>query len=94
MWLYTTCGFFSVVEDRQEPDRLVVRARVRGDLDNLREQYLPELGPTIDTPERDYQHRAYVGREDFARGLAALAMDLHQNNFKESVAARRATHGP
>jgi hypothetical protein len=43
MWMITTIGFFSVVQDHDDPDRLLVRARVREDLERLRDEYLPDL---------------------------------------------------
>lgn len=42
MWLFTTFGFFSIIE-KEKGDVLTVRARVRADLDRLRECYLPSL---------------------------------------------------
>jgi hypothetical protein len=36
MWLVTTQGFYSVVAHRGDPDRVLVRARVREDLEALR----------------------------------------------------------
>ena len=38
MWLFTTQGFYSVVAHRRDPDRLLVRARAREDLEALRDQ--------------------------------------------------------
>ena len=34
MWLVTTRGFYSVVENHHDPDELLVRARVREDLES------------------------------------------------------------
>lgn len=35
MWLITTRGFYSAVEDHSDPDRLLARARAREDLEAL-----------------------------------------------------------
>ena len=35
MWLMTTRGFYSVVEHRDDADRLLVRARTREDIEAL-----------------------------------------------------------
>ncbi len=86
MWLFTTVGFFSVVQKPGE-DVLTVRARVAADLDRLREAYLPALSPTVAGGGSDYPYRATVGHADFGRGLARLAADLHYPNFKDAVAA-------
>ena len=58
MWLFTKFGFYSVVQKPGE-DCLTVRSRVREDLDPLREQYLPNLGQTLDHVETDYPFRAH-----------------------------------
>jgi hypothetical protein len=90
MWLFTTTGFFSVVEkpidDRPNTTpMLAVRSRVPGDLEALREKYMPELTATIATPRADYKFRAAISHTDFARGLARLAEDIHYDNFKSAV---------
>jgi hypothetical protein len=90
MWLFTTIGFFSVVEKPvdgtiSDVPMLVVRARVAGDLDALRDQYMPQLGTTLITPGGDYGFRAAVTHEDFSAGLARLGSDIHYSNFKSEV---------
>ncbi len=88
MWLFTTVGFFSIV---QKPDDkfLSVRARVAEDLDRLREEYMPELSEIVEWPGADYRYRAFISHEDFARGLAKLAMDIDYPNFKAAVGRRQ-----
>ena len=90
MWLFTTIGFFSVVEKPIEGAKtnapmLAVRSRVEGDLEALREKYMPELSEPIATPYGDYKYRAAITHEDFARGIAALTKDIHYDNFKSAV---------
>lgn len=91
MWLVTTVGFFSIVE--KEWDRktgtLTVRARVREDLDALREQFLPELGPTVESDTADYRFRAQVARSAFAAAMSKLAEAISYANFKDAVAERQ-----
>ena len=85
MWIFTDVGFFSIVQ-KWGTDFLTVRARVAGDLDRLREKYMPELSGTETTPRNDYPFRATIGHEAFAVGLASLARNLHYDNFKNHVA--------
>ena len=61
MWLFTTFGFFSIV---QKPGQrhLCIRARSAADLDRLRARYLPALGPIETGTGTDYPHRAHVPR--------------------------------
>jgi hypothetical protein len=87
MWLFTTIGFFSVVQKRGEPG-LTVRARVASDLDRLREKYLPELSATTPKGGTDYPFRGTISHADFARGLAKIGSDIHYENFKSEVARK------
>ncbi|MBI2895895.1 MAG: hypothetical protein HYY06_20225 [Deltaproteobacteria bacterium] len=93
MWLFTTAGFFSIVQKPKERD-LTVRSRVRADLERLRKQAMPELSETFADIGTDYRYRATIGHADFARGLARLGEGLRYPNFKSEVAkvlgARRA----
>lgn len=93
MWLMTRYGFFSIVEkpaDR-EAGTLTVRARVRADLDALREHALPGLGPIVEHAGSDYRFRARAARSDVAAALAALVDGLDYPNFKDEVARRQGT---
>ena len=85
MWLITTIGFFSVVQKPGDSD-LTVRARVRADLEALRE-YMPELTPIVHTPNGDYKYRARISHDAFGRGLARLGEKIEYDNFKSRVAA-------
>lgn len=88
MWLFTNFGFFSVVE-KSGSGHLTVRARVRADLDRLRERYLPELGLTQAKGGTDYRWRAMVAHADLAAAMGRIVADLHYPNFKSEVAARQ-----
>lgn len=83
MWLFTTVGFFSVVK-KPNQDFLTIRAHVAADLDRLREQYMPELGPT--EPETvDYPFRAAVADEPFCRGMQQLVKAIDYSDFQTEV---------
>ncbi len=88
MWLMTNIGFFSAVQ-KPGTDFLTVRARVKGDLDALREQYLPTLSKTIGHAGTDYPWRATVSHEDFAQALGKIAQNIDYDNFKNEVARRQ-----
>jgi hypothetical protein len=87
MWLLIPEGFYSIVQKEGEKE-LCVRARVRTDLDRLRETYLPTLGETVETPGGDYRYRAWIGRDDLAAGMAGIARNLAYSNVKDEVARR------
>ena len=84
MWLLTTFGFFSVVQ-KAGTKTLTVRARVRVDLDRLRDRYLPDLSPTKVTPGNDYRYRASVTHEALAAAMGKIVADITYDNFKSEV---------
>jgi hypothetical protein len=93
MWLFTPKGFYSVVMPTDAPKKhrgkLVVRARVRGDLDNLRNTWLPELTNTSELPNRDYAFRAYCTRQQMADAMSRIALSIDYDNFKNEVYAQQ-----
>jgi len=81
MWVFLNNAFFSVVADRDKPDHLMVRARLRGDLE------LAFPGVKVKTtPDADYRYRASVPRARVAAALAARVHEIDYDNFKDSVA--------
>lgn len=91
MWLLTPRGFYSVVANRDDPETVLVRARVREDLESLAD--VVEDGVAIlETRERDYRFRVVLRREEWSRVLALLAGEIDYPNFKAEV-GRRQGHG-
>jgi hypothetical protein len=83
---------FSVVEAAEpQPELgppgevLAVRARVERDIEDLRQAYAPELGPTVQLDGRDYPYRAYISKEEFAAVMVRLVLDLNYSSFKSIV---------
>lgn len=88
MWLFTTFGFFSVVQKPGEKD-LTVRSRVRSDLERLREKYLSTLGPVVEHGGTDYQFRAKASHAELAEAMAKIVKDIDYSNFKNVVSQRQ-----
>lgn len=88
MWLVTTFGYFSIVQKNSDrgAGTLTIRARVRKDLERLREKYLPNMGPIESSGGADYPYRTKAKREDLARAFATAVMDVTYSNFKSEVA--------
>ena len=80
MWIFLSDSFLSVVQHKGDPSKLLVRARLKGDI----ERALPGV-VAEETPIADYRYRATVPREKFAARLAALADAIDYTNFKNSV---------
>ncbi len=87
MWVMTTRGFFSVVADRDDASQVLVRARVRQDLEALAE--VGDLPEIAETPTADYRWRVRLSRAEWSRALARLAEEIEYPNFKDAVAERQ-----
>jgi len=84
MWLITTTGFFSVVQKSGDTD-LTIRSRVRADLEQLKERYLPGMGEIRDREGTDYRFRASVSHEELAAVVSKMVADINYANFKDEV---------
>lgn len=89
MWLFTTRGFYSVVQDTSDPEgeTLLVRSRTRQDLEALRE-FLPAI-EIRETPEHDYRFRVRLPRQVFGVIALNLVSEIDYPNFKNAVAERQ-----
>lgn len=81
MWLCLNRSFVSVVTDRENPDRLLVRARVEGHI----EAVFPEVKVFTDAGA-DYFYRAFIDREAVAQQISSEVQKIDYDNFKASVA--------
>lgn len=87
MWIFTTQGFFSIVDkhDTDHPNDLCIRARARADLENLVKELVghPEI---ISGGGTDYPYRVWAVRDDVEEWLSRQVDDLDYSNFKNEVA--------
>jgi hypothetical protein len=81
MWLFTTDGFFSVVSKGCRKDQLMVRARVKVDL----QRAFPGAKITTSPPPADYRFRVVVTRKAVTALLARTVEKLNYANFKDTV---------
>jgi hypothetical protein len=85
MWMFTTTGFYSVVQHHQDPDTLVVRARAKEDLENLFRWTDAKL--KIESLEAtDYEFRIFMPRSQWEHIVARMINNLDYGNFKDEVA--------
>lgn len=89
MWLVTTIGFYSVVAHRDLPDTLLVRGRVKADLETLKKEVMPSLSKVIYVSDADYPYRATISRADFNTGMVKLVDMIVYDNFKSAVASKQ-----
>jgi hypothetical protein len=97
MWIFTKYGFFSIVCARRgngryaqlvDPERIMVRARVRGHLEALQKRFPDLLAESVilDSVGTDYAHRLFVPKAVWARAMSALTEEIDYDNFKSKVA--------
>lgn len=87
MWIMTSLGFFSIVQKQEDAGKgtLTIRARAIADLEALRREHLPDLGPIVADGGTDYRYRAQAARNQVAAAFQALVADIGYSNFKNEV---------
>ena len=88
MWIYTTKGFFSVVEHKEDPERIMLRARVKVDIQNIKKIF-DDLGleatDILENVGSDYKYRIFANRMDWVSVMNRLMIDMNYTNFKDAV---------
>lgn len=104
MWIFTTYGFYSAVCARQgdgehgkpvDPNRIMVRARVRKHLEDLKSRF-PDLLGEYEIREfsgTDYAFRIFVDKPVWSQVLVGLNEDMDYDNFKSEVARLQGRDG-
>ena len=82
MWVFTSLGFISVVEDIHDESRLLVRARAEGTLERLFPRYKDEV---FTDKQADYFYRLFIPRSKFLNFLIDELGNLHYTNFKNII---------
>ena len=80
MWIFTSQSFVSIVADKNDPDRRLVRARCKGDIEEL----FPEAD-VIEDASADYRYRAFLSAGDVAKRIADYVEKMDYPNFKNSI---------
>jgi hypothetical protein len=104
MWIFTKHGFFSAGCARKgsgshgqpvDPDRIMVRARIRGHLEALKKRFADLLGECDiqESSGTDYAYRLFVQKSAWMQVLAALAEETDYDNFKSEVARHQGRAG-
>ena len=87
MWLFSKNNFLSIVENHDDPEMLLVRARFRGDI----EEIFPDA-EVIEGEGTDYLFRAWVKRTEVADVLRAQVINIDYPNFKSANYSNRHHH--
>ena len=104
MWLFTKHGFYSAVCARQgdgshdqpvDPDRIMVRVRVRNHLEALKQRF-SDLLAECEIKEftgTDYAFRIFVPKSIWSQVLVGLNEEMDYDNFKSEVARHQGSEG-
>ncbi|MCD2450204.1 hypothetical protein GO003_007375 [Methylicorpusculum oleiharenae] len=80
MWIVKKDSFLSIVADQTNKETLLVRGRLKGDV----EAVFPHAKVTK-TPDADYFYRAFLPRNDVRQAISEIVESLDYPNFKSSV---------
>lgn len=92
MWVFARDGFFSVVEDRANKHKVLVRARLREDAVRAMARMRVPKSALQKTNTADYLYRFSVGKGVWADYLREEAMSINYDNVKDNIAKEAARH--
>jgi len=85
MWIFTTSGFISAVQDPKDRT-IIVRSRDRASLRPIAGQFQLKIKHT---PYGDYPYRIKVSSEEFVEWVSQEAQSIDYHNFKDKVSFTR-----
>lgn len=86
MWIAMNDSFISIVEDRNDPDQLVVRSRLLGDLLAVFPEYEHCV---IVSDDSDYRFRLFIPRSEVMDAISLKIAHIEYDNFKNSIPKRQ-----
>lgn len=84
MWIIAKHGFLSIVQHDDDPSKLLVRGRVKGDI----EHYFPDATVTRHD-KNDYLYRAIIDRDTVYRTIAEAVSNIDYRAVKPAIADKR-----
>jgi hypothetical protein len=82
MWVFAVTGFYSIIVDRHNPDHLLVRSRVAGDIEALWPSAKVEQTPTRDYT---YTYRASIPRHIVMQAISSEIEDIDYDNYRHAI---------
>ena len=80
MWIQFNNAFLSIVENRDNKSELLVRARVKGDIEKI----FPDAD-VFEDENADYKYRAFIAKAKVAAKMMFKMTEINYDNFKNSV---------
>ena len=88
MWIFSKCGFFSVVEDQYNNKNVKIRARLSEDIKELEALYKSTIGKEtkiIKDVTADYLYRIIIPKAEWAEIAKVLTNEIDYTNFKSRM---------
>jgi hypothetical protein len=85
MWIFTLDGFFSAVQDKNDPGRIMVRSRLKEDLENMLARLTGQDAEILAWTGTDYAYRVFIPRSEWRRYLETMSDGLNYTNFKAAA---------
>jgi hypothetical protein len=82
MWIFTVDGYFSAVQDKDDPSRIMVRSRQKGDLQTFLKRLESEDLEILAWVGSDYAFRVFMPRDLWMKYLEMAGRELTYTNFK------------
>ena len=80
MWVFLNNSFLSIVENRNNKEELLVRSRVRGDIDKI----FPDSN-IFEMENSDYKYRSYIKKIEVSEKIREIVININYDNFKNSI---------
>jgi hypothetical protein len=80
MWIVLNKSFLSIVENRNNKIELLVRSRVKGDIEKVFSE-----AEVFEDNNADYKYRSYIDRKIVANTISKELLSINYDNFKNSV---------
>ena len=80
MWIQFNNAFLSIVINRDNKSELLVRARVKGDIETI----FPDADVFEDN-NADYKYRSFISKAKVAAKMMFKMTEINYDNFKNSV---------
>ena len=82
MWIFTVDGYFSAVQDKDNPSRIMVRSRQENDLQTLLNRLNRDDLDILSWTGSDYAYRVFMPRDLWLNYLEMSGKELNYTNFK------------
>ena len=86
MWIVMNDSYFSIVKNRNRKDSLIVKARIKGDIERI----FPKAN-VRENMGTDYKYRAFLPKWVVSKAIKKSIEHIDYDNFKDSVPLEDAT---